>query len=112
MKAIGLDVLRAKIRGFQAAGETIAHWIKKVSGKQRWSSWDEKRRLGRYNREHLIAYGLLRGVPYARIERCAKGNAPNAAKILELMKAHAGPTEASKLTIEGIRMLLEAPEGS
>lgn len=112
MNTIGLDVLRAKIRGFQAAGETIAHRIKKVSGKQRWSAWDAKRRLGGYNREHLIAYGLLRGVPYVRIERCAKRNAPNVSKILELMKAHADPTTASKLTLEGIKMLLEVPEGS
>lgn len=109
---IGLKILRAKIRGFQAAGETIAHRIKKVSGKQRWRSWDEKRRLGRYNREHLIAYGLLRGIPYTRIERCAKENAPDANKILELMKAHAPLLEASKLTIEGIRMLLEVSEGN
>ncbi len=85
---IGLQLLRAKIRGLQLEGASIHCRIRKARGPKRDALWREKRRLGCYSREHLIAYGLLRGISYERIERCAKENRPNVASVLALMKDH------------------------
>jgi hypothetical protein len=85
---IGLQVLRAKIRGFHAAGATIASRISKSQKEHKNRLWDEKRLLGRHCRHHLIAYGLLRGIPYAHIERCAPNNRPDPKAILEIVSAH------------------------
>lgn len=92
---VGLQALRAKIRGFQSAGESIHHRIGKAKGWKRHKLWSEKRQLGRYNRDHLIAYGLLRGLTYERIERCAEENRPDAARIFAIVQAH-GNWEAAK----------------
>lgn len=102
----GLQVLRAKIRGLQAAGISIHNRIRKAKGPKRNRLWDEKRRLGCYNREHLIAYGLLRGIPYGRIEKCAKENQPDAAKVFELMRLHGDWKVARELTVERVKELL------
>lgn len=85
---IGLQVLRAKIRGFQAAGSTIASRITKSQKERKSRLWDAKRRLGLHCRHHLIAYGLLRGIPYDQIERCAPNNKPNARTVLDIVVAH------------------------
>ena len=103
---IGLQVLRAKVRGLQAAGITLHSRIRKAKGPKRNELWNEKRRLGCYNREHLIAYGLLRGIPYGSIERCAKDNKPNAERVFELMKAHGDWKVARELTVEKVQELL------
>jgi hypothetical protein len=102
----GLQVLRAKIRGLQAAGISIHNRIRKAKGLKRNRLWDEKRCLGGYNREHLIAYGLLRGVPYERIERCAKENRPNVTRVFELMKAHSDWSVTRQLTVGKVKELL------
>jgi len=102
----GIQVLRAKVRGLQAAGISIHNRIRKAKGPKRNKLWDDKRTLGSYSREHLIAYGLMRGVPYDRIERCAKGNQPNARTVFELMKAHADWKMARELTLEKVEALL------
>lgn len=103
---IGLQVLRAKIRGLQAAGISLHNRIRKAKGPKRNELWNEKRRLGCYNREHLIAYGLLRGVPYGRIERCAEENRPDAARVFELMRAHGDWKVARELTVDRVKELL------
>lgn len=103
---VGLQALRAKIRGFQAAGLSISHKITKTKGLQRHRLWSEKRQLGLYNRDHLIAYGLLRGLSYERIERCAKNNAPNPTKIFELIKAHGDWEAVRKWTHETVEKAL------
>ena len=102
----GLQVLRAKIRGLQAAGISIHNRIRKAKGPKRNQLWDEKRRLGCYNREHLIAYGLLRGISYGRIERCAEENKPDAQRVFELMRAHGDWKVARELTVEKVKELL------
>lgn len=110
---IGLQVLRAKIRGLQAAGITLQGRIRKVSGSKRGELRNEKRRLGNYSRVHLIAYGLLRGIQYTRIERCAENNRPNIATVLELMKEHAEWPDVRKFTLETVTaMLMIQPQTS
>ena len=104
---IGLKVLRAKIRGFNAVGVTIARRIKNASCYKRNVLWLEKRTLGKHAREHLIAYGLLRGIPYERIERCAKENRPNAAYVFEIIKAHTAFQDTTHLTLEKVKAILQ-----
>jgi hypothetical protein len=107
---IGLQVLRAKIIGFQSVGISIKNQISKSAGLKRDKLWQRKRALGCYNREHLIAYGLLRGVPYEKIEnKCAKYNKPNVDKIYVLIKQHGG-WKAQELTPEKMLALLSPPK--
>ena len=87
---IGLQVLRAKIRGFQATGTTISSRISKSEKERKNRLWNEKRRLGVHCRAHLVAYGLLRGVPYDQIERCAPNNKLSPQVVLDIMTAHNG----------------------
>lgn len=63
-----LRVLKAKIRGLEAEGRSIRAQINRSSGSRKDQLWLLKRELGYYTRHHLIAYGLLRGVPYESIE--------------------------------------------
>lgn len=85
----GLQILRAKIRGFHVAGLSLQHRISRSQGERRMQLRLKKRRLGHSAREHLIAYGFLRGIPYEKIERCAWENKPVARNIFELAKLHA-----------------------
>lgn len=108
-----LQVLRAKIRGFQVAGEGIRHRIKKTTGLKRQFLWQQKRALGVHGRYHLIAYGLLRGITYEKIERCDANNRPDPAVVFELMKAHVTWQQervmgklVDTVTLEGVRLLL------
>lgn len=66
---IGLSVLKAKLRGFQVAGQTIAHKISRSEKERKNRLWDQKRQLGFHCRYHLVAYGLLRGLSYDRTMR-------------------------------------------
>jgi hypothetical protein len=90
MYHIGLQVLRAKIRGFQVTGSTITSRISKSEKERKNRLWNEKRRLGLHCRYHLVAYGLLRGVPYSQIERCAPSNQLNPQGVLDIVLAHNG----------------------
>jgi len=85
---IGLQVLRAKVRGFQASGQSLTHLISKTEKERKSNLWNKKRDLGKFARLHLIAYGLLRGIPYERIEKCAKDNRPNPQQVFEIIKEH------------------------
>ena len=110
MYHIGLQVLRAKIRGFQATGETITARISKAEKERKNRLWNEKRRLGVHCRHHLVAYGLLRGIPYARIERCAPNNRPNPQFVLDIMLAHNGWTKERGMVrydLTSVQRLLE-----
>lgn len=86
---IGLQVLRAKIRGFQVTGETITSRIGKSEKQHKNELWNQKRSLGVHCRYHLVAYGLLRGKPYETIERCAPANQLDPKRLFEVMQAHA-----------------------
>lgn len=85
---IGLRVLQAKIRGFQEAGMTITSRISKAEREKKHQLWCKKRELGNHCRAHLVAYGLLRGVPYDQIERCAANNKLSPQVVLDIMLAH------------------------
>ena len=63
-------------------------------------------------RHHLIAYGLLRNIPYERIEKCAENNRPNPQLILEIMLVHADWSQKRDLNLEKVRELLVTPATS
>jgi hypothetical protein len=111
---IGLQVLRAKIRGFQSAGSTISSRITKSEKDRKNRLWNEKRALGTFCRAHLVAYGLLRGVPYHQIEKCAQNNQLNPQVVLDIMQAHNGwdPKRGYiKYDLETVKGLLEGKVG-
>jgi len=89
-RPIGLQVLRAKLRGFGDTGASITSRISKSEKERKHKLWNQKRLLGTHCRLHLVAYGLLRGIPYERIERCADNNQLNPQLVLEIMLAHNG----------------------
>lgn len=101
-----LQVLRGKIRGLQAEGITIHNQIRKSKGLKRHELWLRKRLLGKVCREHLIAYALLRGVPYLSVEKCGEFNRPKFLKIFALIQDHASWHEKRDLTQDKVRELL------
>jgi hypothetical protein len=107
---ISLQALRAKIRGFAAAGESIHHHIQESKGPKRHRLWNEKRCLGDYNRSHLIAYGLLRGISYERIEHCAPENKPNVQDVFSLIQEHGDLTARKEFTLERVQELLSTSD--
>lgn len=95
--SIGLQVLRAKIRGFHVTGTTFTSRIKKAHADHKNRLWVQKRHLGVYARYHSLAYGILRGIPYAHIEKCAPNNRPNPQTILDTVLLHTMWTSAQYL---------------
>lgn len=108
MYSLGLQVLRAKVRGFHAEGSTITQRISRSKLERKHNLWNAKRALGTYARHHMIAYGLLRGIPYERIERCAPNNAPDPQYVLKIMQDHDG----MKHTLEQVKSLLTVPSAA
>ena len=103
---IKLQALRAKVRGFYAAGETLRSWIGKAKGPAKAKLWHEKRQLGVYNRYNLIAYGLLRSIPYENIERCANNNRPDPREVLKVVLEHASWEQRKQFDLAKIESLL------
>lgn len=104
---IGLQILRAKVRGFHVASVSLTNRIRRAKGVKRQSLRIEKKLLGNSSRVHFIAYCLLRGIPYERIERCATENLPSPSVIFGLMKEHAGWKFGRELTLEKVKEALD-----
>jgi len=80
--------------------------IRNSSGEERWTAWAEKRRYGHDTRHLLLAYGMLRGLPYVVCEpKCDEFNAPSVTGIQTAAKLH-GHT----LEIDTIRAWLSAQQ--
>jgi peptidyl-tRNA hydrolase len=103
--SIGLQVLRAKVRGFQAAGTTISSRISDSAGKRKASFWDKKRELGTYTRYHLIAYGLLRDIPYEQRTRRVKVDARKSQRIAHDKNCRCCTCSCKRAIIEANRKL-------
>jgi hypothetical protein len=104
---IGLQVLRAKIRGFHSAGVSLSSRISKSKKARKQRLWQAKRELGTHCRHHLVAYGLLRGVPYDRIEKCSKNNPLNTSNLLKIMVDHATMKQKQALDLHMVEGLLD-----
>lgn len=106
-----LLVLKSKLCGLEHSSRKFRKRIVKSKGDRRWSLRFQKNALGAHTREHLIAYGLLRNIPYEKIEaKCAKGNEPNAKRITEIVQTHAQWNEKSKWTQARVEALLKRGE--
>lgn len=103
-----LLVLKSALCGLERTSRKFCKRIARLKGDRRWALRFRKLALGAYTREHLIAYGLLRNVPYERIEtKCAKGNEPNVANITAIIKLHAPYYEREKWTNDRVSELLK-----
>jgi len=60
--------IQNELRERQAASQAIRQKIHQSSGRDRYDLWDEKRSYGSVTRALLLAYALLRGVPYRVVE--------------------------------------------
>lgn len=114
MKEIRLQVLKAKIRGFEAEAMSLRKQINRLTGEKRCPVWERKRALGTYTREHLVAYGLLRRIPYQKIEqKVGKENPLDLDAVLEVIHVHVYRFERQKWTKERLSELVsrvEAPK--
>lgn len=63
-----LIALKGKIKGLAEEGLRTRKFIKASKGERREYYWDMKRSIGIESRYHLLAYGLLRGVAYDKLE--------------------------------------------
>lgn len=88
MMNIKLEVLRAKMCGFQLAGLKLQKRLSKASGKKRQDLRNQKRLIGTHTRYHKVAYGILRGIPYEKIEKCAKQNRLDQSRLLQVLLEH------------------------
>lgn len=85
-----LLVLKAKLRGFEIAKRTFMAHLRKVPKDKRGTLsrlYSAKALLRSQNRHHLVAYGLLRGIPYEQIERCHPQNKPDTKLVFDIMQA-------------------------
>ena len=109
-RPIGLQVLRAKLRGFGDTGASITSRISKSEKERKHSLWNQKRLLGKHCRYHLVAYGLLRGLPYEQIERCAENNRLDPQLVLDIILQHNGWSKQLgyvKYDLEKVTVLLD-----
>jgi hypothetical protein len=103
-----LLALKAKLCGFELASRKLRRRISNVKGMKRWSLQFRKSALGSWTREHLIAYGVLRGLAYAKIEpKCDERNKPNIDRIVSIIHAHTSSWERKKWTRDHVAKLLE-----
>lgn len=106
MYSLGLQVLRAKVRGFHVTGSLITQRISRSKLDKKHNLWNAKRAIGNHARHHMIAYGFLRGISYERIEKCAINNQPNPQVVLDIMLAHADWQQKKGLNLEKVISLL------
>lgn len=89
--------LKTEIKRLTFEGREFAQAITKLgkdpgTGPERHSLWCQKQALGRTTRTALLAYGLLRGIPYKAMEpKCRAGNEPRALLIREKIESLLGP---------------------
>lgn len=112
VKNIGLLALKAKVCGLEGTARKLSSKINESSGMQRWLLRHHKQQLGRFTREHLVAYGLLRGIPYSKIEpKCLTG--PNVETIAKIIHEHVAPWERQqRWSADSVQSLLKNGGGA
>ncbi len=68
MKRIEPLTLKAKIKGLAEESHRVRRLMRDKTGKDRSKLWDLKRWIGKEARYNLLAYALLREIPYSMIE--------------------------------------------
>lgn len=82
-----IRVLRAIVRGFQLEGSSIQRAIAKAKGDKKHSLRVKKGSLGHHARYHLLAYAMLRQVPYKNAEQSTRCP-PDVDFLLKVLSAH------------------------
>lgn len=96
--------IQKELRERQTESQAIRQKINQSSGRERYDLWDEKRDYGDHTRDVLLAYALLRKVPYLVVEgKCREGNEASAHAI-----QCAAVRFGHELTKEQIQAWLEA----
>ena len=80
------------------------------TGQERYHLWNDKRSVGYDARIALLAYGVYRGMPYARIEKCADTNKPSAWTLHNFLAAYLSKEAAAAFTKETIQGWLDGGE--
>lgn len=99
-------ILKAKVKGLAVEGGFCRRQIRKTKRERRDQWWTMKRVVGDTARDHLLAYGLLRGLPYAAIERPRADNAPSAARVLQVVLGLMPPSYRGDWTLDRVRAWL------
>lgn len=98
MDTYKLQVLKSRIKVLALEGANLSKEIRMTlthEGKKRDALWCQKRALGQETRAMLLAYGLLKGKPFSRMERrFAPNNRPNLRKVEELLTEYANTPES------------------
>jgi hypothetical protein len=82
------ESIKRIIQERQAASSRLGEACRRVRGLARHALRLEKRAYGEETRSILLAYAMLRGVPYERVERtCTRAPSPSA--IADVVRQHA-----------------------
>lgn len=104
-------ILKSKLCGFEHISKKISAKITTLKGEKRQAARVQKKLIGQTSREHQIAYGLIRSVPYSLIEnKCRMGNDPNCERILEIILAHSSFFAKREWSITRVKTLLKREE--
>lgn len=108
-----LGYMKEHIKSRMADSRRVREQIHAAKGMERWHLWNEKRDIGSSARDCLLAYGCLRGRPYATIEvKCALGNEPVPSSVLAYIHSFLGRegAEAESWTKDRVKAWLKRPE--
>jgi hypothetical protein len=98
--------LRVKIKNLADEARTIREEAKKVSGMAKWRLNDHRTGVVRpHARHNLLAYGLLRGIPYEVIEKKCR-EAPDFATVTRHARQFGATDEDSALWVEEAKAYL------
>jgi len=87
------ETLRTTIKERQAESRRLGEAIHRVTGLERHALRLEKRNFGDATRSILLAYAMLRGVAYERVERtCVRAASPSA--IADVVRQYAASEDA------------------
>lgn len=102
--------LKVKIKNLADEARTIREEAKKTSGMVKWRLNHHRTTVVRsHTRDNLLAYGLLRGVPYEVIEKHCREK-PNFKAVAKHAKQFGGADADIYLWIEDAKAYLKAPE--
>jgi hypothetical protein len=100
--------LRIKIKNLADEARSIREEARKTSGMVKWGLNDHRTGVVRpHARHNLLAYGLLRGVPYDVIERKCD-EAPNFATVEKHAKQFGGDEDVIKAWVADAKAYLKS----
>ena len=89
MKNVKFPSIKKELGERELHSREIRKTIRASSGMSRWVSWQDKRHYGRDTRHLLLAYGMVRGLPYLACEaKCGEFNRPSSSAIAAHARAH------------------------